>query len=491
MGEFQLQDRVRQSLAWKGASQLVLQLSRFGLAIVLARLLTPHDFGLAAMVLAFATFIIPFADVGLGAALVQRPTLRPLDVVTVFWTSLAAGVTFTLAGIAASYPLARFYGEPSTQPLFAVLSLSFLITSLGATQRSLLAREVNFRSLQLRVLAATAVGIPVAVAVAANGYGAWTFVVFELVVASVSTVSLWLLSPWRPSLAYSFASLRRLGLFGGNTLGARVLFDLSQVADRLLIGRYLGAPALGLYALASNIVLSPFSRVVGPLQEVLFPAFSRVQENRSVLAEAWLRAIRIVSVVALPSLVGLAVVADDFVEVVLGEKWHKAVPLIQVLAWVGILQALQGLNASILQAVDRTTTLVRFALAAFGANLVAIIIGLRWGVAGVAVAFAISATALMPVYAWLTARALRLPLRAAAKAVAGVVEASALLLVVVLLLRFAVLEAGLPTAVRLVTLIAVGIAAFVPLCLWRAPELRVDLRALRRRTRPATESSDS
>src|SRR5437870_10732430 len=150
--------------AWKGASQTFVQVTRFTLAIVLAHLLTPTDYGIAGMVLVFSTFVIPFADLGLGAALVQRRSVSAVDLSTVFWTSIAAGAAFTGLGIVISTFVARFYGVDQVGPLFAALSASFIVTALGATQRSLLVREIRFRSLELRAVAGLAAGAPAAVA---------------------------------------------------------------------------------------------------------------------------------------------------------------------------------------------------------------------------------------------------------------------------------------------------------------------------------------
>ena len=134
-------------IGWKFASQVTLQLSRLVVGIVLARLLSPHDYGLAGMVIVFSSLVIVFSDLALGAALVQRASLSERDRSTVFWVAAGAGLLFTVAGVALSGPLADFYGEPEVQPLFAALSLSFLVTSLATAQRALLIREMNFRSL--------------------------------------------------------------------------------------------------------------------------------------------------------------------------------------------------------------------------------------------------------------------------------------------------------------------------------------------------------
>ena len=145
-------------------------------ALILARLLTPHDWGLAAMVMVFSGFVVVFTDSALGTALIQRTELSEGDRSTVFWTSAGVGLLLALTGIACSGPLARFYREPAVRPLFAALSVGFFITSLGATQMALLVRDMQFRRLELRQMAATVVGACTGITVALSHFGAWAIV---------------------------------------------------------------------------------------------------------------------------------------------------------------------------------------------------------------------------------------------------------------------------------------------------------------------------
>src|SRR5207253_3755859 len=181
----ELGSRVRRGLAWKLISQVSLQGSRFVVTVALARILTPHDFGIAGMVLVLSSFIIPFADLGMGAAIVQRPSIDDRDRSTLFWTSIAAGGLFTGIGIVVAHWVGDFYGQPAVATLFAVLSTNFLITALGSTHRSLLMRAMDFRSLELRFLVGVAAGAVVGIGVALAGFGPWALVAQELAVAAV------------------------------------------------------------------------------------------------------------------------------------------------------------------------------------------------------------------------------------------------------------------------------------------------------------------
>ena len=471
--------RIRRGVAWKGASQIFLQLSRVVVMVVLARLLSPHDFGVAAMVLVFGTLALIFSDLALGAALVQRRELSERDRSTVFWLSVGVGAVFTVAGVAVSGLIADFYGEPEVQPLFAVLALTFIVTALGSTQKALLTRELDFRSLEVRLMLSTLLGAAFAIVAAARGFGAWALVLQQVVIAVSSTILLWVASPWRPRLVFSTTALRRLVGFSANVFGTRLLFYTSKNADNILVGRFLGAASLGAYSIAYNLMLAPIERIAGPVQDVLFPAFSRMQDDVRAVAELWLRANRMIAAFSVPALLGFALVAPEFVSVVLGAKWNAAVPVIQILACVGVLQSVQRLNSSVLQARDRTGTLFRFSIVAAVANVIAFAVGLRWGIVGVAACYAVSNALLQPLYMHLTARTVGLSLLASVRNLAGVAQAAALMAGVVLSARLLLSDAGVASPVRLTVLVAAGAAAYVLACAWRAPGLLADLKALR------------
>ncbi len=474
-----LRSRVLRSIGWRLVSQALLQGSRILVVVLLARLLTPREYGIAGMVLVFTSFVLPFADLGLGAALVQRPRLRAIDLSTVFWTSLAAGAAFTLLGVALAGPLASFYGEPEVRALFAAFSTGFLLASLATVHRSLLVREINFRSLELRLLAATFVSSALAIWAAASGYGAWALIIQNLVATGLSTVLYWTSSRWRPSLAFSLASLRDLGGFGIKALGARVLNDLRFTADKFLVGRFLGAAPLGLYTVANNVVLLPFNRIVTPLQDVLFPAFSRVQDERARLASVWIRANRALAAVSAPLMFGMIVLAPEFVAIVLGERWRAATTLLQILGWIGLVQALQGLVPSVLQACDRPGLLLRFTFASFLASLVAFVVGVRWGVVGVAASLAVVSTLLFPVAIWLATRLLGLSLMRVARSLVGVAQASVGMVAVLIGARLALVDAGMPAGARFAVLVVLGAVSYGVFIRWRDGELVHELRSLR------------
>jgi O-antigen/teichoic acid export membrane protein len=485
-----LASAIQRGVGWKLGSQAFTQIARVLSALALARLLTPHEYGLAGMALVFSGLVLAFADLGLGAALVQRRDLTERDRSTVFWMSVASGAVLTLVGVALAGPLASLFGESEVRALVATMSLTFLLTSLGTTQRSLLARDLDFRRLELRVMVSVVAGGGVGVALAAAGLGPWAIVGQAVTVSFVSTAALWLVSAWRPQLVFSLASLRSLGVFSGQVFGERFLYYSTESVTNALVGRSLGAASLGTFTIANNVVLLPFSRIAIPIGEVLFPAFSRIQDERERVASMWLRAVPLLSALCLPALAGLIVLAPDFVPVVLGAQWRDAVPVLQILCWVGIVNTLRAWNVGILMSLGRGDLILRFGAIFLGAYVIATIVGVNWGVVGTAIGFAVAATTVEVPYLWVTARELGVSFGAVLRVLSGVVQATLVMTVVIVVGRLAMVESGLGPELRLVAGCALGLTALVLALAWRAPtvvdELRVQVRGRRRPGVPAT-----
>jgi PST family polysaccharide transporter len=476
-----LRRSVLSGLAWKGASQVTTQITRFAVAIVLARLLSPHDYGIAAMVLVFMSFVLVFSDFALGNALVQREDLSDEDCSTAFWTSVAAGALFTVLAIAAAGPVASFFGEPALRAMIVVLAFSFIIQSLGITQSALLVRRMEFRGLEVREMGATLVGGAVGIAVALRGGGAWAIIAQQLAAAAATTLLVWRYTAWWPGFVFSVRRLRSFAGFSANVLGTNVLNQLRGTTDNLLVGRVLGPSALGAYGLAYNLVLVPFNRIAVPLSQVLFPALARMQDDRPRIAELWKRSLRLIAGVAAPCCVGLVFAGPEFVEFVLGNKWSHAVRIVQLLAVVGLLQTLQFLNPIVLQSLNRTSTLLRWTLFSYAASVCAFAIGLHWGAVGVAAAYAIVSAVTEPLYARATARAVGLPFAELARAVAPVLAAAAVMAAAMGVTRIALATTAAGPGLRLGVLVVVGLAALAGGIAWRAPQLVRELRALVRR----------
>jgi O-antigen/teichoic acid export membrane protein len=477
-----LREKVVGGLGWKLLTQIIAQGSRTIVAIVLAHLLTPHDFGLAAMALVFTSFAWIFADLSLGSALIQRPTLTEADRSTVFWTTLTAGAVMTVVGVALAPLAGVFFSMPSVTPLFAAASSLTFLSALAGTQTALLTREMKFRTLEIRTIASTLFGTAVAIPMALVGFGAWTIIGQAICTAAVSAFLVWRLSTWRPKWMYSRESLRTFGSFGIKTLFSKILGYLILNTDNLLIGRYLGSTALGVYTIAYNVMFLGADRVAVPIQTVFYSAFARLQDDPVRLGRAWLRGTELVSAINVPAFLGLVIVAPDFVPVVLGPRWHNAVPVLQLLCLAGVVHSFQTLDWSVIQAMGRPGRVLRFMTFSASITVIAFALGLRWGLVGVAGLFAVARTVAAIAFTWLTCRTIGMPVRGFIQSAGRVGALSFPMAVAVYTARVALVHAGFPAGLRLAVLVFLGIGVYVGTVAWRAPGLVAEIRGLFRRS---------
>jgi O-antigen/teichoic acid export membrane protein len=477
-GSVSLRQQVVRGLRWKIFSQLAGQGSRLVVGVLLAHLLTPGQFGLAAMALVFTGVASIFTDLSLGAALVQRTTITEEDLSTAFWTTLGAGAVMTVGGVALAPLAGDFFSNSAVVPLFAATAAVAFLSSLAVTQTAILTREMDFRSLEIRTIVSTLAGAATAVGIAVAGFGAWAIVSQALCVAAVSTVLLWRLSPWRPRLLYSAESLRTLGSFGMKTLFSRILVYLNLNTDNILVGRYLGSRPLGVYAIAYNVMFIPMQQVAQPIQAVLFAAFVKLKDDRARLGQEWLRGARLICALSVPAFLGMAVVAPDFIPVVFGQRWHAAVPVLQLLSLAGAAESFKMLNWSVFQAMGKPGDLLRFMVFSSIVTLGAFVAGLTWGVVGVAGLFAIARTISAGVYTWFTCRMLGLPIRRFVELTTWVLMLTLPMVVGVYGARVALVHEQIGTGPRLAALVLLGIVLYAGLVFWRGRELVAELRQL-------------
>ncbi|HEX6490688.1 MAG TPA: lipopolysaccharide biosynthesis protein [Gaiellaceae bacterium] len=472
-----LRQQVVSGIGWKLATQLILQATRTGTGILLAHLLAPRDYGLAAMALLLSGIPAIFTDLSLGSALIQRRTITEDDRSTAFWTTIALGAFFAALGVLVSPLVSSLFSTPAVAPLFAVASANFLISATSSTQVALLTRELRFRSLQLREIAGLLVGAATAIVIAFAGGGAWAIVGQALASEGIALILVWRFSDWRPSATFSAQSLRVLGSFGGPVALARIFGYLNLNADNFLIGKFLGAVPLGIYALAYNVMFAPLARIAVPIQQVLFPAFSRLRGDPARFGAAWLRGSRLLAAVSVPAFAGLFAVAPDFVTVVLGQRWHRAVPVLELLCVAGAAQSLQSMNWTVLQAAGRAGALLRFMIFSGVVTVGAFGAGVHWGIVGVAAGFAIARTLVLPVFTVIACRAADTTVLAFARSVHRVVELSLGMAAVVYGLRLALDSGGVDSGARLAILVFAGAALYLGGLRWLEPGLVTEARA--------------
>ncbi|MBS3180072.1 lipopolysaccharide biosynthesis protein [Pseudoclavibacter sp. Marseille-Q4354] len=373
-------------MGWAAVEKWSSRLVSLLVLLVLGRLLTPADFGLVALGTVFMTFLNVFVDQGFGRALVQRKVLGEKHASTAFWFGLTSSVALAGLLILLAPSLASIFDEPGLAPIIQVMSLGLVLYALSSVPQALLEREFKFRALAGRRVLGTLLGGVSAVVAASFGMGAWALVVQTLVTAAVGVIVLWSTADWRPSFTFSWQSFRELWPVGFSVVGIELVGFANSQADKLLVGAFLDATALGYYFFAMRIISIMVELFSAVLSSISLTTFSRLQHDREQM-RAWLYRLTSISCcLAMPAFAVLAAVAPEAVPLVFGEQWRESGPLVQILCVLGAINAVAVFDRSALLAVgrNRTAFLLTLGQAIVGIGLVAA--ALPFGVVAVAVA---------------------------------------------------------------------------------------------------------
>jgi lipopolysaccharide exporter len=442
--------------------------------LVLARLIAPSAFGLLGMATVLTAAMYSFKDLGTAAALIQRKELNGQLASTLFWTNVLIGVAGAGFMIGVAPFVAILYREPHVAPVFAALSASFLINSLGVVQRAVLARAMLFRRISIIQLSSSAASAVVGIALAVAGAGIWSLVAAVTSEMSTAVVLYWVASPWRPGWHLSLHELRLVKRYSANLTASNLAHYFMRNMDNALIGRFLGAASLGYYDLAYGLMMYPLYNVTWNLGNVLFPALSRIQEEDARFRQAYLRAVSVIATITFPLMLGLLATADLLVFTCFGAKWAPMAPIVRVLAPVGMLQSVTSTTGMIFRAKGRTDVQFRWALVEASVVLPAFVIGLRWGTIGVACGYAVAEFLLCYPLFTVAGRIIDLRVPEVVRALWPVMRNAVVMFAAVLLTRYGLPRLGVekPWPVFGATL-AMGVAVYMLLLLRsRQPVLR-------------------
>lgn len=471
--------KTTRGIAWTVGSRLLQQGLQFAVIAVLARLLTPSDFGLVGLIAVFTGFATLLTDFGLSAALIQRPDVNHDHLSSAFWLNLVSGGCLSLLFAAGAPLIALFYGEPSLVWLTMVSGLVFLLNSTAAVQSSLLDRRMDFRRIALIENLATIVAAAAAIGAAAAGAGVWSLIVLTLAAAAARSAILWGTGQWRPQLRISRPALRDLWGFSVNLAAFNTTNYWARNADNLLIGKVLGPGPLGIYTRAYSTMLLPMSQVGSVAMRVMFPALSRIQDDKERVRRIYLRSVGLIALVTFPIAVGLFVAARPFVLTFYGSRWSAAVPILRLLCIVGLIQSIATTVGLLYQSQGRTDWMFRWSLLSTGMVIGAFAIGVQWGLTGVAISY-VTSTMLLSYFSYaIPGRLIGMQFREVPLAIWRPLLASALMGLVVWGAAFAL--TGWPWAAQLGAEIALGMVGYLFSVTLVARALARDLLSLLRR----------
>lgn len=406
-----IKQKATKGVLWSAVGNWGNQITTFVVFIVLTRLLSPEAFGLVAMATVFTSFVSVFSEQGLGQAIVQRDHLEPEHLDTAFWTNMIVGSGLTVAGVLLSGLVANIYKEPALQPIVTALSITFLITALSSTQQALLQRELNFRVLSISNLIAAFIGGIIAIVMAVMGAGVYSLVAKTLITGLVFVVILWYVSPWHPRFRFSKVHFYDLFGFGVSMVGIRITNFLRTRLDDFLIGIFLGAEVLGYYTVAYRLGRLTLDMFTGVMGNVSISMFSRLQNDFDRLCQALYKVTGMAGLITFPIFMGLAVLAPDLIVALSGEQWLPSAPIMRILSLAGFTLSLQYFLAYLMISLGKPNRLFALNLIVTFVTAIAFLVSVSYGIAYVALAYAIVNISFYAVYVLVAHRMLPFDLR--------------------------------------------------------------------------------
>jgi PST family polysaccharide transporter len=397
-----LKDLKRKSVRG-GAVTLVSQSAKAGIQIistvVLARLLSPDDYGLMAMVVVVTNFAGLFREMGLSSAAIQKKGLTRAQQSNLFWLNTAMGATLTAIVAAGSPLVAMFYGRPELTGVTLALSTTFIVSSLGTQHGAMLVRNMQFGRKAAAAIGGALVGLATSVALAFNGFTYWSLVWGNVSGSIVTTLLLFAFSPFRPLWFTRKVGTWEMVNYGANITGFNFINFFQRNLDNILIGRFWGSGALGLYSKAYSLLMLPITSIRNPINAVAFPALSRLQNDPDSFRSYYLKTTSLIALLSMPITAFFFVASKPIILLMLGEQWLGVSPIFSSLAVAGFIQPASGFAGSLLLSLGQGRRY--FWCGTFNAVviIVSFLIGVIWGAMGVATAYAVGTYVVL--YPWL------------------------------------------------------------------------------------------
>lgn len=472
-----LRHHVFHALSWSFVSRVGSQLFQLAFSIALARLLTPREFGVISMLLVFTGFAQALADGGLSSALIYRQDGTEAHRSTVFWMQTLVGALLSVLFYLGAGIIAAFYGIPILKPLSQLLAFTFIAQALGLVHNALLVKEFRFKPVAIATLGATAISGAVAILLAMKGYGVWALAWQSLISNAALTMLLWLQSGWRPRFVFDRAAAKDLGSYGIYLLGYGSLNYWLRNGANLLIGKAIGAHALGIFARSYTLMLLPLNNVSAVFGQVLFPALAQVQNDMPRFQRHYIRATRLIALVTFPLMAGVAALSAPLILLLLGRKWAEVIPILQILSFVGMFQSIIQPAGPVYTALGKTKAMFHVSAILLVAFVLLMIPGVRFGLLGVTWAYTVWTLVSGLLNLWVVGRYIN----SSAWAILSSVTPTALIAALMGALVYAI-DAGpahaWPFAIRLLAGFLAGVSSYLALCVLTKNEAFADLVAL-------------
>lgn len=378
-----IKDKAVKGVSWTGLQAIITQVYGVVVGVILARLLPPEAFGLIGMIAFFVMLATIFVHSGLNSALIQKKDVLDIHLCTVFWFNVVVSIIIWIAFIFLAPYIASFYNEPSLEFITRFYPVFILFNALTLVPTTILEKKLEFRKIAIANIVSTISAGIVAVIMAYMDMGIWAIIANVILHYAFLAIAIWVQTSWIPKFNFSLTAFNELIRFGLNVTGTGVLGYFSKQIDSLLVGKGLGAESLGIYNKAYTFLVYPINQVKSKLIQVIFPIFSLKQDDLGKLKEGAILLISTLSLILFPCMLGLFSIAEEFVLLLLGKAWEQMIPLIKIFCIASLFEIIQVSGVFFL-VLGKDKELLRMVFVTQFITIIFILIGLQWGLIGVA-----------------------------------------------------------------------------------------------------------
>ena len=405
-----LKTEASKGFLWVAVERFGQQFIQATIFIILARLLTPEDFGLVAMIIIFFALSQSFIDSGMGQALIREKEITVEDRSTVFWFNLLLAVVFYILLYFSAPWIAAFYEQPQLIALTRVMGLSVIFFGIAIVQRSEMTQRLEFKKQAFAQIPAVIIAGITSVTIAYLDYGVWALAFQYLLLAFVSSVILWIQQPVQIHFSFYKKSFKRLFGFGYKLLLSGLLNTLYNHIYKLIIGKFFAASTLGYYTQAQNVKNMASKNMVGIIQKVTYPLLSKTIDNPERMKQGYRQVIKSSSFIIFPAIVLLFIFAEPIMTYILGKQWQAAAPYLQIMCIYGTLYHLHSINLNVLKVLGRSDLFLKLEIIKKTNTTIAIVIGLQFGIWGLLVGQVFTSYIALFINSYYTAKFLNYPI---------------------------------------------------------------------------------
>ncbi|BAQ65680.1 lipopolysaccharide biosynthesis protein [Geminocystis sp. NIES-3709] len=392
-----IKQKTIQGFFWSILQNWGSQAGSFIVFLILARLLTPEDFGLVSLANVLLALMNIFLEQGLSSALIQREKLEREHLDTVFCTQVIIGIFLTLISFFLADSIANIFNQPQLIPIIKCLSFLFIINSFGHVYQAILKRELNFKIMAIRSLIAIFISGILAIFIAFLGAGVWSLVIQQFVFESIVVLVMSKAVNWRPMFRFSYRHFQELFSFSFYVLSYQFMNFVERKFDNLLVGYFLGEIALGYYTIAHRILEVMNQLLVGTLNQVALPLFARLQNHSQSFLETFYRATQWTCLITFPIFSATIILSSELIITLFGEKWLHVIPIMQILSLGGIIYTITSFQKSAFLALGKPNLQLKLGLINSILNFVFCLTAVKWGVTAIALAYVTSNYIVFPI----------------------------------------------------------------------------------------------